>query len=355
MPLHTQQIESALLPLIHHIPTTVYTFVLAGIILYGLGALAESEKLSLAKFFDFCFPRRHWLSRSTKVDAVIYLVSKVTQRFITLACQLGVAFLVSVVIAGLKLHFHVKSPLHETLTADVLCLFLVFALTDFGEFLSHYVQHHVPMLWEFHKVHHSATFLTPLTTTRFHPIGNLIDGIFISAFLVPPVLLAELCFNLSLVRVVELSATVELFFALTFLRQLQHSHFRISFGVFDRVFISPLMHHVHHSAKREHWDKNFGSRLSVWDWWFGCAVVLPRDEQLRFGLGTEEDERGDYQSVVACYVRPLTGFYRLFKIEVMAKLSGRRPDSLQASPEIEVIQLQAQPVADELIQSSGPC
>ena len=353
MPLHFHRIEAALSMLIHHIPSTVYTFALAGIVLYGIGAYAESEKLSLASLFGFCFPRKHWISRSTKVDAVIYLVSKFTQRFITLACQLGVAFLVSAAVASFKLHLHIKSPLHETLAADVVCLCVIFAMTDFGEFLSHYVQHHVPMLWEFHKVHHSATLLTPLTTTRFHPVGNLIDGFFISAFLVPAVMLAELGFNLSLVRVVELSATVELFFALTFLRQLQHSHFRISFGVLDRVFISPLMHHVHHSAKREHWDKNFGSRLSVWDWWFGCAFLLPRKEPLRFGLGTEEDERGDYQSVTACYVRPLTGFYRLFKAEVTAKLSGRKLDSVHDSSAMEAASLQVQPVANELVSGSG--
>jgi hypothetical protein len=30
----------------------------------------------------------------------------------------------------------------------------------------------VPFLWEFHKVHHSATVLTPVTSIRVHPVYN---------------------------------------------------------------------------------------------------------------------------------------------------------------------------------------
>lgn len=61
---------------------------------------------------------------------------------------------------------------------------------DFGFFIAHYLQHRVPMLWEFHKVHHSAEVLTPLTVFRMHPVddlltystvglmGGLVDGCF---------------------------------------------------------------------------------------------------------------------------------------------------------------------------------
>ena len=34
-------------------------------------------------------------------------------------------------------------------------------LADTGHYLSHYVQHKVPFLWEFHRVHHAAEVLTP--------------------------------------------------------------------------------------------------------------------------------------------------------------------------------------------------
>ncbi len=40
---------------------------------------------------------------------------------------------------------------------------------DFLLFYVHYIFHKVPALWEFHKVHHSAEVMTPLTAYRVHP------------------------------------------------------------------------------------------------------------------------------------------------------------------------------------------
>lgn len=34
----------------------------------------------------------------------------------------------------------------------------------------HYCQHKISWLWAFHKVHHSAEGLTPLTANRHHPV-----------------------------------------------------------------------------------------------------------------------------------------------------------------------------------------
>ena len=47
---------------------------------------------------------------------------------------------------------------------------LFFIAYDFGRFVAHCLLHDVPWLWEFHKVHHSAEVLTPMTSFRAHPI-----------------------------------------------------------------------------------------------------------------------------------------------------------------------------------------
>jgi sterol desaturase/sphingolipid hydroxylase (fatty acid hydroxylase superfamily) len=52
-------------------------------------------------------------------------------------------------------------------TAITILLFLAYEL---GYWLNHYLSHRIPFLWEFHKVHHSATVLTPLTNFRVHPV-----------------------------------------------------------------------------------------------------------------------------------------------------------------------------------------
>src|SRR5665213_3606005 len=52
----------------------------------------------------------------------------------------------------------------------ILYTLVFFIAYDFGRFVAHSVQHDVPVLWEFHKVHHSAEVLTPITAFRAHPV-----------------------------------------------------------------------------------------------------------------------------------------------------------------------------------------
>jgi sterol desaturase/sphingolipid hydroxylase (fatty acid hydroxylase superfamily) len=101
-----------------------------------------------------------------------------------------------------------------------------------------------------------------------------------------------------------ISGSVNLAFTVGLLGVLQHSHFPISFGPLERFIVSPLMHQVHHSTKPEHWNKNYGSRLSIWDWCIGTLVILPKGERIQFGLNPAEDQSGDYSSLFWCYAGP---------------------------------------------------
>ncbi|MEZ4574493.1 MAG: sterol desaturase family protein [Vampirovibrionales bacterium] len=54
------------------------------------------------------------------------------------------------------------------------CTLLAALISDFAIFFAHWLQHKVPLLWEFHKVHHTAKVLTPVTLYRMHPVDNLL-------------------------------------------------------------------------------------------------------------------------------------------------------------------------------------
>jgi sterol desaturase/sphingolipid hydroxylase (fatty acid hydroxylase superfamily) len=58
-------------------------------------------------------------------------------------------------------------PAYVYRTAITILLFVAYEL---GYWVNHYLSHRIPFLWEFHKVHHSATVLTPLTNFRVHPV-----------------------------------------------------------------------------------------------------------------------------------------------------------------------------------------
>jgi sterol desaturase/sphingolipid hydroxylase (fatty acid hydroxylase superfamily) len=299
---------------------SMLTFFVVGAISFALTRLREPGRVAIGALLDHCFPWVHWKSASTRVDIIIYFAAKFSQKWIVLFSAWLVVALASDASDTLRVWLHMDSTMIAGPAALLIISIVFFVFTDLGEFLSHLVQHKVKLLWEFHKIHHSATFLTPFTTYRFHPVGNFLDGFFIGLCLVVPVCVCQLLYQLTYPELVAISGGADLVMSLLLMSSLQHSHFPISFGWLERVFISPQMHQLHHSVKRAHWGKNLGGKLSIWDWCYGSAFLLPKGEKLTFGMGTIEDQRGDYTSIWWCYVGPLVGVAQ--RICLMANRGG---------------------------------
>lgn len=187
---------------------------------------------------------------------------------------------------------------------------LVIAMaSDFGTYLSHYLFHRIPVLWEFHKVHHSAEVLTPFTVYRMHPVDDLvtimISGVFtglidaLTRFFIAP--------GLSPFVLYGLGAVTFVFYVVGY--NLRHSHIWWSFGpTLSKVFISPAQHQIHHSVARKHWDKNFGLIFALWDWMFGTLYVPVEREKITFGIGNGEDS--EFSSPLRLYFLPFVKNWR---------------------------------------------
>ena len=66
---------------------------------------------------------------------------------------------------------------------------------------------------------------------------------------------------------------------------LRYSRVWFSYGpVFNRLFMSPVHHQIQHGVDPQHWNKNFGVRLSVWDGLFGTLYHPGHPEVLQLGL-----------------------------------------------------------------------
>lgn len=193
----------------------------------------------------------------------------------------------------------------------VTTILLVLAL-DFGLFFAHYLMHKFPVLWEFHKVHHSAEVLTPLTVLRMHPVDmiinswvvaicvGLVNGVF--AWVYPDPENARWL----------VASNVIVFVFYFFGYHLRHSHVWIMFpkGI-RQVISSPALHLIHHSTDRKHWDKNFGRIFILWDRLVGAAYIPTEREEISFGIGTSED--GQYNSVYRLYVLPFQKAAKLLR------------------------------------------
>ena len=187
---------------------------------------------------------------------------------------------------------------------------IVWALAvDFSLWLGHYLMHKVPILWEFHKVHHSAEVLTPLTAGRSHPVDDaltiLVSGIFGGFALAA----CRFIFgsNVTMLGLFELNIVLVVFYFFGF--HLRHSHIWLPYtGVWGKLFISPAHHQVHHSVAERHWDKNLGFVFAIWDWMFGTLYTVDRRETFAFGMNGHEE--AEYHSVLALYFLPFVKVWR---------------------------------------------
>lgn len=195
----------------------------------------------------------------------------------------------------------------------------------------HYWVHrafHCRWLWEFHKVHHSATVMVPFTASRVHIVEKLAEKLCKGTALA---LFAGLFFYLSGGKVGKYTLFGASYLVLIFnslAANLRHTHVWLSFGPrIEHLINSPAQHQIHHSRDPRHFNHNFGTNLSVWDWLFGTLyVTTARPEPLQFGVGPKDNER--YQRMSTLILRPfwVTGLklWRALQGPIPAVRSARR-------------------------------
>lgn len=164
---------------------------------------------------------------------------------------------------------------------------------DFMHYIWHLLNHEVPLLWRFHRVHHCDLYMDVSTATRFH-IGELAISMVIKMsiiFLTGASLPAVLAFE---------SVTV-------LCAQFHHSSLKVP-GWFEKVFwllfVPPSMHRIHHSVRIKERNSNYGTILSTWDRWLGTLLTNVDQSEIRIGVGAyDEVDKLDFHHLLAM---PLT-------------------------------------------------
>ncbi len=258
---------------------------------------------SFDALWEACFPKSLWNHPSTKLDFRYFFIN--TACFTTLI----VPFISLGTLAAHETRTLLESflganqsPLTVTPLAVILVTLTIALLSDFALYLAHYLQHKIPFLWEFHKVHHSAAVLTPIAVYRMHPVDDLLAiglgsilmgagmGVFHYLFGRQP----------DMVIIAGLNVVTFVFYLVFY--NLRHSQFWLHYpGIWGVLFISPAQHQIHHSSLKRHWDKNFGFIFGFWDWLFGTLYNPKEKEKLVLGIG---EETAEYNSVSALYLLP---------------------------------------------------
>lgn len=242
-------------------------------------------------FINYLFHKKVWWGKSPKVDYLFLIFNGVFK----------VVFIGPLLVLGLYLSFYTKEYLLNNFGYSSIAVskfwivmgytIVLFVIKDFSSFLVHYLFHKIPFLWRFHKVHHAATVLNPITQYRIHPIELLVNnlkGIVVFGFVTGVFdYLANGDFNVF--AILGVNAFGFVFMALG--ANLRHSHVRLSYPEWmESVFISPVQHQIHHSQNPAHFDRNLGSVLSIWDGLVGTLIKSKQIGFIRFGLGAKENK-----------------------------------------------------------------
>ena len=196
-------------------------------------------------------PRKTLRSR-WRTDAVHFIVNNLL---------ITIGLVVALVTTIVALHWMVNPDLQAAVQSQAGWLQLVEAVVvaDVAQYWAHRATHEVPLLWRFHKVHHSIEEMDWLAAGRLHPI----DSVFTRAATILP--LYVLGFS---------RATFGGYLAFTaFMAIFIHANVRFRFGPLRWVTTTPEFHHWHHTYAPV--NKNFAGQLPLLDVVFGTAH-LPR-------------------------------------------------------------------------------
>ncbi|CAN5417321.1 sterol desaturase family protein [soil metagenome] len=257
----------------------------------------------------FLVPRRIWNHASARLDLKFYLVTSALFGLLFALWPITAAGWSAMTMRGLAAILGPASHASGAWPATVLATLAYAVVFDLSYYCVHRLLHDVPALWEFHKVHHSAEVMTPMTEWRQHPLEALVFPI--SAGLFTGVLQGAMVwgFGPGARPLAVGGVNVVMLFYIGSILHLRHSHVWMPFrGVWGRLFQSPAHHQIHHSMRPEHFGKNLGFALSLFDWAFGTLSIPPkRAPGLTFGLTPAEDHG---KTLVASVVEPVGKAWR---------------------------------------------
>jgi sterol desaturase/sphingolipid hydroxylase (fatty acid hydroxylase superfamily) len=150
-----------------------------------------------------------------------------------------------------------------------------FLLIDLLHYISHRLHHQLPLLWRFHRLHHSEKKLDALTSLLHHPFDV------ISSFVIN--VIGYLIFDIPVIAIFYHSCAVLLHAPLSHIKLFLPERFD---RVISMIFVTPNFHSAHHSLDFKESNSNFGIIFSFWDILFGTVakISLNRLAKMKFGI-----------------------------------------------------------------------
>ena len=166
-------------------------------------------------------------------------------------------------------------------------------LMDLGSYGQHRLFHALPLLWRFHKIHHSDLDVDCGTALRHHPVEILaglgFDLAIVAALGIPPI---AVFVGATLMGIASVFNHGNVALPLTADRLLR------------RLVVTPDMHRVHHSTSVAESDSNFANLLPWWDHLFVTYRRQPLLGHARMELGIAEVRTDSDMTLLKLLVLP---------------------------------------------------
>ena len=295
---------------------------------FAIGCLAFRHyhgraNFGIGAYLRHACPRRVYWSRTFAVDVQIFLMDRLLAPMGWFARILSVVVVAHGLATGMTQWLGPVTEFERgPVTTGLLALALLLAV-DLGTYITHRLSHQVPVLWAFHRVHHSAEELNPLTLVRKHPVYSafsvVVDCVVVAPLQAVILYLFGAHAEIAVLTLVDFGFVAFAYFAAS----LRHTHIWLSYGpVLDKFFVSPALHQIHHSKAQQHFDKNFGEVLAIWDWMFRTHYQPHEREELQFGIGDEDVQ--PHPNLAAAMLEPFGYAWRVIR---------KRPPTAQSPSE----------------------
>ena len=191
----------------------------------------------------------------------------------------AIAFATTVAKHGWGVFNNIAAPLPIAIIVSIVIL-------DGLHYFKHVVFHKIPLLWRFHRMHHTDLDYDFTTGIRFHPFESIVNAII----------------NLMVIAVLGMPVIAVIVFELTLVVVTLTVHGNINYSaMFDKVFrtllVTPDMHRIHHSARVMETDSNYGVIFSWWDRLFDTHVAQPLNGHEGMTLGLLEFRDDKHQAL----------------------------------------------------------
>ncbi len=189
---------------------------------------------------------------------------------------LKVGLVGAVAVVGTLLRAFVPVPFRAAIAASPgwVQIVAVLAIATVGGYAGHRAAHEVPLLWRFHRVHHSVREMDWLAANHLHPL----DQIFIRSAAVLP-LYAMGFGRVSLGAFVVLTTLQAIFI---------HANVRLTFGPLSWVIATPQFHHWHHAREPQAYNSNYAGEFPAVDALFGTLYLPAHRWPAQYGIDDSE-------------------------------------------------------------------